>query len=42
MVVFNILSFYLLGKLGRKTLMMTGIAIVIVALFVFAGINKVT
>ncbi|KAL4472326.1 hypothetical protein ABPG72_002809 [Tetrahymena utriculariae] len=41
MVVFNMLSFYLLGKLGRRTLMITGVSIVNIALFVFAGIQKV-
>jgi len=42
MNVFTMLSFFLLGKVGRRPMFIFGVGIVVITDFVFAGLNKAT
>jgi hypothetical protein len=40
MTCYTMLSFILLGKIGRRTMFLFGVMVCIIANFVFAGLNK--
>lgn len=40
MTVYTMCSFFLLGKIGRRTMFLFGVMICIISNFVFAGLNK--